>query len=147
MIQIRTANTAEEIKFCARAILTFRPELKAETLVEQTLNMMKEGFQLIYIANESHTEAIAILGFRTFEMYRTSRIIYIDDLFTFPEGRGKGYAGALLDHVDMLALKAGIKSVHLDSGFHLYPAHRLYFSKGFVLPCQHFAKTIEPELA
>jgi GNAT superfamily N-acetyltransferase len=142
MIKIKKVVTPDDIKFCSRAILAFRPELKANSLVEQTLEMIKEGFQLIYIADDNDTEATSIAGFRTFEMYRTGRIIYIDDLFTFPENRGKGYAGALLDHIHLLAREEGIKTVHLDSGYHLHPAHRLYLNKGYILPCHHFAKTI-----
>lgn len=145
MIKIKTVASAEDINFCARAILAFRPMLNAETLVEQTLNMLNEGFQLICIPNESNTEAAAIAGFRIFEMYRTGKIIYIDDLFTFAVYRGKGYAGALLDHIHFLAREQGIQTVHLDSGYQLHPAHRLYLNKGYIMPCLHFAKTISNE--
>jgi len=143
MIEIKTATTADHIRSCTRALLEFRPMLKEENLVEQSLRMMKEGFKLIYIADDDKEEAAAILGFREYEMYRTDRIIYIDDLFTFAEHRGKGYAGALLDYIHLLAANEGISAVHLDSGYPLYPAHRLYLNKGYVLPCHHFAKTIE----
>ncbi|WP_254562278.1 GNAT family N-acetyltransferase [Dyadobacter diqingensis] len=141
-MEIRIANTKEDIEFCSNALLTFRPNVDPDTLVEQTLRMMQEGFRLIYIADDNSSHAEAIAGFRTFEMLRTGEIIYIDDLFTFPENRGKGYASSLLDHIHGLALKSGIKTVHLDSGFPLYPAHRLYLSKGYFLACHHFAKPI-----
>jgi GNAT superfamily N-acetyltransferase len=143
MVQIHIASTANDIQFCNRALLMFRPMLKENELVVQTLRMMNEGFKLIYIADEQKNEAAAVLGYRDYEMYRTGRIIYIDDLFTFPEHRGKGYAGALLDHIHQQAAKLGISSVHLDSGYPLHPAHRLYLNKGYVLPCLHFAKSIE----
>jgi len=142
MITIKSAQTVEDIQYCSRALLTFRPVLQPEILQEQSERMMKEGFRLLYIADNNKNEAAAILGYRAFEMYRTGRIIYIDDLFTFPEHRGKGYAGALLDHIDQIAVNEDIASVHLDSGYQLHPAHRLYLNKGFVLPCHHFAKTI-----
>lgn len=145
MIKIKTVASAEDINFCAKAILAFRPMLNAETLVEQTLHMISEGFRLICVPNESNTEAAAIAGFRTFEMYRTGKIIYIDDLFTFAECRGKGYAGILLDYIHFLAHEAGIQTVHLDSGYGLHPAHRLYLNKGYVLSCLHFTKTISSE--
>jgi GNAT superfamily N-acetyltransferase len=143
MIQIHTAKTANNIQFCTKALLTFRPMLKEKELVVQTLRMMAEGFKLIYIADEQKNEAAAVLGYRDYEMYRTGRIIYVDDLFTFPEHRGKGYAGALLDYVHEQAATSAIASVHLDSGYPLHPAHRLYLNKGYVLPCLHFAKSIE----
>ena len=142
MITIKSAQTVEDIQYCSRALLTFRPVLQPETLQEQSKRMMKEGFRLLYIPDDNKNEAAAILGYRAYGMYRTGRIIYIDDLFTFPEHRGKGYAGALLDHIDQIAVNEDIASVHLDSGYQLHPAHRLYLNKGFVLPCHHFAKTI-----
>lgn len=145
MIQIKTATRPEDFKFCSRALLTFRPMLKEDELIAQSLRMLAEGFRLIYIADDSKNEAAAILGFREYEMYRTGRMIYIDDLFTFPEHRGKGYAGTLLDHVHQLASEGGIATVHLDSGFQLHPAHRLYLNKGYVLACHHFSKTIDPK--
>ncbi|QTE38826.1 GNAT family N-acetyltransferase [Mucilaginibacter gossypii] len=67
-------------------------------------------------------------------------MIYVDVLFTFPECRGRGYAGALLDFVAHYAANTGIKSVHLDSGYMLHTAHRLYLNKGYYLACNHFAK-------
>lgn len=141
-MEIKTALTKEDILFCGSALLEFRPNLNAGTFVQQTLVMMQEGFQLIYIPDDSNTGAAAIAGFRIFEMLRTGKIIYIDDLFTSPASRGKGYAGALLDHIHNLAQSLGIKAVHLDSGFPLHPAHRLYLSKGYILACHHFAKAV-----
>jgi len=139
---IKNATNKEDIEFCSAALLAFRPNLRPEVLTEQTLDMIEQGFRLIYIAEEENTHAVAIAGFRTFEMLRTGRIIYIDDLFTFQESRGKGYAGALLNYIHELALQSGISSVHLDSGFSLHPAHRLYLNKGYFLACHHFAKMI-----
>ena len=142
MINIRKATSVDDIQFCSRAILTFRPGIDPGLLIEQSNRMIKDGFELIYIPNEDNTEAAAIAGFRTMEMYRTGKTLYIDDLFTFEDHRGKGYAGALLDHIADLATVKGYKSVHLDSAYHLHPAHRLYLNKGYVLYCQHFAKIL-----
>jgi len=141
-MQIREAKTKEEIIFCGKALLEFRQNLDPNTYVEQTLRMMKEGFRLLYIANEEETSAAAILGFRIHEMLRTGVMIYIDDLFTFSENRGKGYAGSLLKQVDMIAAERGIKIITLDSGFMLHPAHRLYLNSGYVLGAHHFVKVI-----
>jgi GNAT superfamily N-acetyltransferase len=141
-MQIKEAITKEEIIFCGKAMLEFRQNLDPNTYVEQTLRMMKDGFRLLYIENEEKTSAAAILGFRVQEMLRTGVMIYIDDLFTFSDSRGKGYAGSLLKQVDIIAAERGIKSVTLDSGFTLYPAHRLYLNSGYVLGAHHFVKAI-----
>lgn len=141
-MQVKEAFTKDDIIFCGKAMLEFRQNLQADTYVEQTLRMMKEGFRLLYIVAEDNTSAAAILGFRVQEMLRTGVMIYVDDLFTFADSRGKGYAGKLLQQVDTIARERGIKSVSLDSGFTLHPAHRLYLNHGYVLAAHHFVKVL-----
>jgi len=143
MIEIRELRTEEDINYCASAILAFRDQLPSAELIEKTLKMMREGFRIAFIPNDTDNYAAAFIGFRCYEMYRTGKIIYIDDIFTFPAYRSRGYAGALLDHVDEIAIEMNVESVHLDSGYTLHPAHRLYLNKGFVLPCHHFSRNIK----
>jgi len=69
-------------------------------------------------------------------------MIYVDDLYTDPAYRGGGFAGKLLDFVAGKAAYTGIKMIHLDSGYNLHDAHRLYLNKGYVLACNHFAKKV-----
>jgi len=141
-MEIREATTREEITLCEKAILEFRPNLNPATFIDDIMDMMKAGFRLLYIPGEQGTGAAAIAGFRVFTMLRTGTIIYIDDLFTFEANRGKGFASALLGHINAIAKASNIKAVHLDSGYNLHPAHRLYLSQGFVLGAHHFVKYI-----
>lgn len=135
------AKTEEQIAFCKEALFAFRPNLAETTYIDQILKMIAhENFALVYIPNEDGTKVTAFTGYRIMSTLRTGRMIYIDDLYTNPEYRGKGYAGALLDYVDEEAVKAEIASVHLDSGYNLFDAHRLYLNKKYTLACHHFAK-------
>jgi GNAT superfamily N-acetyltransferase len=137
------AKTKADIEFCKEAILEFRKNLDPETVVDQVFQMItQEGFELVFIPNAAHTKAGAFIGYRVINLLRTGPMIYVDDLFTFSGCRGKGYAGALLDHVATRAAGQGIKTVHLDSGYELHTAHRLYLNKGYFLACNHFAKVI-----
>ena len=76
------------------------------------------------------------------QMLYSGEIIYIDDLSTLPEYRGKGYAGTLLDYLHKLAAENGKRAVHLDSGYHRNDAHRLYLNKGYKIASHHFAKEL-----
>jgi GNAT superfamily N-acetyltransferase len=137
------AATKEQIAFCREALFAFRPNLEEATYINLVLDMIAhERFKLVYIPNEDNTKAAAFVGYRTLHMLRTGWIIYVDDLYTDPAYRGKGYAGALLDYVDADAVKNGIKGVHLDSGCTLHEAHRLYLNKRFLLGSIHFAKKL-----
>jgi GNAT superfamily N-acetyltransferase len=139
---IKLATKKEEIEFCKDVILQFRTNLDKDTYLDQVLDMMDEGFQLYYIPGDGNDRAAAFTGIRTYGMLRTGSMIYIDDLFTLPEYRGRGYAGALLDHVSGIAKRAGILSVHLDTGYSLHEAHRLYLKKGYFFAAHHLAQRI-----
>lgn len=142
-MECRKAITKADIEFCKEAILEFRPNLDRETVVELVFQMItNEGFELAFFPDENNTKAAAFIGYRKLNMLRTGPMIYVDDLFTFSEFRGRGYAGALLDYVTGQASNEGIKSIHLDSGYALHTAHRLYLNKGYYLACNHFSKVV-----
>lgn len=136
-----TVTTREQVAFCKNALFSFRTNLDETTYTDRIMDMIaNQAYNLVYIANENNTGAAAFIGYRTMHLLMTGWTIYVDDLYTDPEHRGKGYASALLDHVDDQAAAAGIHFVHLDSGYVLHNAHRLYLNKGYVLACNHFAK-------
>lgn len=142
-MECKKAITKTDIELCKEAILEFRPNLDPETAVEQVFQMINsKEFELAFISNADNTRASAFITYRFLNLLRTGPMIYIDDLFTFSECRNQGYASTLLDYVAKRATDEGIKSVHLDSGFTLHPAHRLYLNKGYYLACHHFAKSI-----
>jgi GNAT superfamily N-acetyltransferase len=142
-MECKKAITKADIEICKEAILEFRGNLDPNTVVDQVFQMIsQEGFQLVFVSNADCTKAGAFIGYRKLNLLRTGPMIYVDDLFTFSEFRGQGYAGALLDYVANQAANEGIKSIHLDSGYTLHTAHRLYLNKGYYLACNHFAKAI-----
>jgi len=142
-MECRKVISKADVAFCKDAILQFRPNLDPEGVVEQVFKMISdEGLEIFYIPDEQNARAAAFISFRRINMLRTGPIFYIDDLFTLPEWRGKGYAGALLDEVAKIAPGLGIRSIHLDSGYALHPAHKLYLNKGYFLACNHFAREI-----
>ena len=124
-------------------MFAFRPELNEATYLDLTMSMISdECFKLAYLPNHDHTKAAAFIGYRTMHMLRTGWMIYIDDLYTDPAYRGGGFAGKLLDFVAAEAAKSGIETIHLDSGYDLHDAHRLYLNNRYVLACNHFARIV-----
>ncbi|WP_183556759.1 GNAT family N-acetyltransferase [Mucilaginibacter sp. SP1R1] len=142
-MNIQTVKTTADIDFCRDVLTGLRPHLDTETLVPQIAEIMNENYQICYIADDSDRKAACFIGYRSLHMLRTGKIIYIDDLFTLPEYRGRGYARTLLNHVHKLAAETGVKSVHLDSGYAKHDAHRLYLNKGYILECFHFANNLQ----
>src|SRR3954469_5727175 len=120
-MECRRAITEADIEICKEAILEFRGNLDPKTVVDQVFEMISlEGFELVFIPNADNTKAGAFIGYRKLNLLRTGPMIYIDDLFTFSEFRGQGYASALLDYVAEQAASEGIKTIHLDSGYTLH---------------------------
>lgn len=140
MNDIRHAQTDIEIESCFEVVQALRPHLNRENFLQQVREMMADGYQMIFIAEDQL--AIAFAGFRNLHMLYSGKIIYIDDLSTLPQYRGKGYGGKLLDYLHKLAKETGKGGVHLDSGYHRNDAHRLYLNKGYKLASHHFVKEI-----
>jgi ribosomal protein S18 acetylase RimI-like enzyme len=136
-MKIRQAKEKEDFLRCWEVVHELRPHLDQEHYLTLILYMIDEGYKMIYI--EENGKAVSFCGYRITTMLHRGRSIYIDDLCTLPEARGKGHAKALLNHVLKEAKKEELKSVHLDSGHHRHNAHRLYLNFGFKITSHHFA--------
>ena len=135
-MEIKIAQTKEDFLKCFRVMQALRPHLTPEILLELLALMKAENYTLLYI--EENNEAISACGFRYLTTLFDGRYIYIDDLSTLPEARGKGHAGMLFDFVVEKAKTEGLKAVHLDSGHQRYDAHRLYLNKNMKIVYHHF---------
>lgn len=107
-------------------------------------DIASEQYQLVGVFSGARPEAECVAGYRIMHMLYSGKIIYVDDLSTLPEARGKGYAGALLKWLDAEALRLGCAAVHLDSGVSeaRFTAHRQYLKHGMNITCHHFEKRL-----
>ena len=144
MTEIKIAITNNEIASCWEAISVLRPMLEREHFVSLIKDLQKEGYQLLYIQEEGITVAIA--GYRIYTMLYCGKMLYLDDLSTLENFRGKGYASQLLNHLKEIALENNCVSFQLDSGPARTTAHKLYFKEDFTISAYHFHKSIEPKV-
>jgi len=140
-MEIQIAQTDQDILKCWKVIHELRPHLEEASFLDLIREMMLEGYQLVFIEGDNGY-AVAAIGFRYLQFTYNGKHFYIDDLSTLPEARGKGYGGALLDHVFDLARQKGYGVVTLDSGHQRFDAHRLYLNKGFTIASHHFSKMV-----
>ena len=143
-MKIKQAKEKDDFLKCWGVVHELRPHLDQERYLTLILYMIDEGYKMIYI--EESGKAVSFCGYRTTTMLHRGRSIYIDDLCTLPETRGKGHAKALLDFVLKEAKSEEFQSVHLDSGHHRYDAHRLYLNFGFKITSHHFAMELNNAL-
>lgn len=137
-MKVQTASGKDSINKCFEVMHALRPHLKPETFVEIISGMITRGYNLIFI--EENGKAVCASGYRFAEHLAWGKPVYIDDLSTLPEARGKGFATAILDYIFNDAKSNGCDQVHLDSGCNesRYDAHRLYLKKGFNITSHHF---------
>jgi GNAT superfamily N-acetyltransferase len=102
------------------------------------------GYRIVAALVPDREQAVAVAGFRASRNLSWGHHLYVDDLSTLPEARGRGHAGALLDWVLEEARRLGCEQLHLDSGVGLErsDAHRLYLNAGLVISAHHFARLV-----
>jgi len=133
---IKEVVSDHEITLCWEVMKLLRPHLVREEFLFKIKEMQSEGYRLVFI--EKDNRAVSAIGFRYLQFLFNGKHIYIDDLSTLLECRGKGYGGILLEHVHSIAREEGYTTVTLDSGFGRHDAHRLYLNQGYKMSSLHF---------
>jgi ribosomal protein S18 acetylase RimI-like enzyme len=139
-MEIKLATEKKDFLKCWEVVKLLRPALDQDRYLTLMLYMLDEGYKMIYI--EENGQVVSFCGYRLITMLYRGRSLYIDDLCTLMEYRGKGYARALLDHVFNEAKEEELQSIHLDSGHQRYEAHKLYLNSGFKIRAHHFQLTL-----
>jgi ribosomal protein S18 acetylase RimI-like enzyme len=142
-MEIKEATTKEDFLACWDVVRELRPHLNLDQYLTLMLYMLDEGYKMIYIREGGRS--VSICGYRKTTMLHRGRSIYIDDLCTLPDARGKGHGKALLDYVMKEAARDELSSIHLDSGHQRFDAHRLYLNTGFKITSHHFSKNVHLE--
>ena len=137
----------DDCRLAHAAMRELRPQVgEVDQFVERVRSQFAQGYRLIGAFDGEHEHAVSVAGFRVEEKLAWGRHVYIDDLSTLADGRGRGGATALLRWIDALAAEEGIVEVHLDSGVQpeRQAAHRLYFAEGYRISSYHFQKALTP---
>jgi GNAT superfamily N-acetyltransferase len=102
-----------------------------------------EGYRLVGVFEGER--CVAVAGFRVTHHLAWHDTLYVDDLSTLPEARGRGYGRALLEWCKEEGRRRGCTEFHLDSGVgpEREDAHRLYFNAGLRITSYHFAAPLE----
>jgi GNAT superfamily N-acetyltransferase len=144
---IRHLESEADILLAWPVVQALRPHLVQTDYLQQIREQEKQGYRMVGLVLPSEATIgpgapsaviASFSGFRAMHKLSGGRGIYIDDLSTLPEYRGKGYGGMLLDYIHELARREGMENVQLDSGHPRHPAHRLYLNKGYAITAHHF---------
>ena len=104
-----------------------------------------EGYALVGAFEPGREEAAAVAGYRVMHLLWAGRTLYVDDLSTLPEARGRGNARALLHWLEARARDLHCAELHLDSGVgeKRHTAHRLYHRAGMNVTAHHFSLPLD----
>ena len=135
-----------ETALAARTLLELRPGLGTpEALVRQVDERQRAaGYRLVGAFDGRVEDALAVAGFRVNEYLAWGRHLYVDDLVTAAEHRGRGLADRLFAWLENEARRCGCTQFHLDSGVgeDREDAHRFYFRHGLRIASYHFVREL-----
>jgi GNAT superfamily N-acetyltransferase len=101
-----------------------------------------QGYRVVGAFEDGRVVAVA--GFRVLRTLFSGDVLYVDDLSTLPEARGRGHGGALLDWCAEEGRRLGCDEIQLDSAVipERQDAHRLYFNKRMRIGSYHFVRPL-----
>ena len=135
-----------ETELAARALLELRPHIgSVEALVTAVDRVHRpDGYRLVASFEDGERDAAAVAGFRVSQMLAWGLHLYVDDLVTAADRRGRGHADRLFEWLREEAARQLCTQFHLDSGVgpERADAHRFYFRHGMRITSYHFAREI-----
>ncbi len=139
MNSVQIADSDTDILKCRRAVQALRPLVTDDVYEEAVRRTLADNRTMIFV--EENGEAAAVAVFETGHNLYRGKYVYVDDLSSLPEYRGRGYGGQLLDWIIDYARREGCEQLHLDSGVSdvRTDAHRLYLNKRMQVTSLHFA--------
>lgn len=137
------ATTEQEIIDCYETMLELRPHLNKEDFVGRVRMQMTEGYQLVFLLNETGHQVVCVAGFRTNNNLFKGKTLYVDDLVTSSQFRSQGSGKIMLDWLTEYSSNNGYDYISLDSGMQRKRAHQFYLNNDFEIAGYHFISDTE----
>jgi GNAT superfamily N-acetyltransferase len=135
-----------ETAVAVRALLQLRPHAApAESLVEAIDGSLRPGgYRLVGSFEDGERDAAAVAGFKLGRMLAWGHYLYVDDLVTAADRRGRGHADRVFEWLLAEARRLGCDQLHLDSGVQAEraDAHRFYFRHRLRISSYHFQREL-----
>jgi GNAT superfamily N-acetyltransferase len=114
----------------------------AEFVERVNRKLRPEGYRLVAARDDGRVVSVA--GFRAGHDLAVGRYLYVDDLSTHPDHRGRGHAGRVVDWLIEEARRLGCDQFELDSSTRAErdDAYRLYLNKRLAIRAMHFSRPL-----
>lgn len=141
--RVRVAEYTRDPAPLAGVLRELRPQYGSDAEITDALRRVirSQGLRVFGAHVGDAASPCGAVTVRLVESLSWGRFLYVDDLVTSAEMRGRGVAGHLMDRVEELAAESGLEGkVQLDSGVgeHRAAAHAFYGSRGMWIAGFHF---------
>jgi GNAT superfamily N-acetyltransferase len=117
-------------------LMELRPHLTPQSFAQVYSEGHPQGLRFTALYEDER--CLAVAGWRVVATMVALRKLYVDDLVTASDHRGRGIGAALLSELESRGREAGCGVLDLDSGADREDAHRFYFREGMVIRGLHF---------
>lgn len=136
-MQVKTADSLEELRLISPVLLQLRPQYSEDALIRQIQAQQVAGYRIAYVEKEGNVLCVA--GFVMGQKLAWTKHIYVDDLVTSEAHRSTGAGKLLIDWLKQYGRENDCQQLHLDSGVTRFGAHSFYLREGFNISSHHFA--------
>ena len=128
---LRHAVARDELIACFPVISALRRNLKNEQeWVSRALEMELRGYRVLAVWEGDRPVALA--GYRVMDNLIHGRFLYVDDLITLEDQRGKGRGTALLTELSVIGKDEACRRLVLDTAAANIDARRFYTREGLL---------------
>lgn len=141
-IVLRHVHGPDELTACFPVISLLRPRLEnVHEWVDRVSEMATEGYRVL--AAWQGDRVVALAGYRITENLIHGRFLYVDDLVTAEDARGKGLGAALLKELSTIGVDEYCGRLVLDTAATNENARRFYKREGLTDAVIGFVKQLE----
>ncbi|MGA0532609.1 GNAT family N-acetyltransferase [Hansschlegelia sp. KR7-227] len=141
-IVLRPVHGPDKLAACFPVISLLRPRLKnVQEWIDRASEMATEGYRVL--AAWQGDRVVALAGYRVTENLIHDRFLYVDDLVTAEDARGKGLGAALLKELSTIGVDEYCGRLVLDTAATNENARRFYKREGLNDAVIGFVKQLE----
>jgi ribosomal protein S18 acetylase RimI-like enzyme len=127
-----------QVGACYEVMRQLRPDLaSAVGFEDRWRRQLDEGYRLLALWAGGRPRALA--GFRVLESFVHGRFLYVDDLVTEEDERGRGHGEKLLARLEAEGRALGCRKLVLDTDLDNALAHRFYYRQGLLAMALRFS--------
>lgn len=141
---LRTVESDEDYRASFAVMHALRPHLAdAAAFAHQARRQAVQGYRLLAAWQDGQGGQVkALAGYRLQENLLYGRFLYVDDLVTSADARGRGLGATLIDALRREAREQACANLVLDTALANSLGQRFYYRQGLLAVGMHFRQSL-----